>query len=449
MEIVKKNLVSIIMGVVAILGVVAIYVWPIPGLYVTLGTELRSRLIVGGQVSGLLKAQRTLPLLRIDTTVQDPLNTFPNERVIEAGNNALTALTNRANEMFQVAVKANQHDLLTPTELPNPQDKDKYDYAEKYVAETKGYARWRAILNALGKPTAAEITQAQADKRAAINSQYLIQLPNGGGIDPDSQKIADAEYKTELPSIASDVQKLRAMQISCYLEDKVLQGVDTTNINVTNTQNMTPAMIFDTQMNIWCIDDVCHAIADCNKTYSDPAVPGGPPVDDALHAPIKMLEIMTPYSAQAGGTAQPDIHTALVKYAPASDTERVCNAMYDVVRYQIRLVVDAEKLPLVIRQFQANRFLTVQMVQIVQVMDPAVQAVAGYRFGDKPCLEVEFRCEELFLHQWTDPILPDSRKPNLGNQGNSDIDIDAANAAAATPDQSGGDPNATPDQGGR
>ena len=66
MEIVKKNLVSIIMGVVAILGVVAIYVWPIPGLYVTLGTELRSRLIVGGQVSGLLKAQRTLPLLRID-----------------------------------------------------------------------------------------------------------------------------------------------------------------------------------------------------------------------------------------------------------------------------------------------------------------------------------------------------------------------------------------------
>src|SRR5947199_363716 len=52
MEIVKKNLVSIICGVVALLALVAVFVWPLDGYYQTLQEKAKKRAEVQGKVSG-------------------------------------------------------------------------------------------------------------------------------------------------------------------------------------------------------------------------------------------------------------------------------------------------------------------------------------------------------------------------------------------------------------
>src|ERR1700722_7881058 len=105
MDIVKKNLVSIIMGVVAILGVVAVYVWPTPGLYVKLKGLLDDRVRFGASVTGLFSRTPTLPLLSVGVGAQpDSLDGFPNTQVTEAGQAAIDKLHKQADQMYQKAL---------------------------------------------------------------------------------------------------------------------------------------------------------------------------------------------------------------------------------------------------------------------------------------------------------------------------------------------------------
>jgi hypothetical protein len=80
-------------------------------------------------------------------------------------------------------------------------------------------------------------------------------------------------------------------------------------------------------------------------------------------------------------------------------------------------VVDATKVPQILRQLEVGQFITVLNVQFNEVVDPAVAAsslTGGFRYGDKPVVRVEIDCEDLLMRKWTDDILPDSRKSGLG-----------------------------------
>jgi len=52
-----------------------------------------------------------------------------------------------------------------------------------------------------------------------------------------------------------------------------------------------------------------------------------------------------------------------------------------------------------VREFEVGQFITVNNVQVLEVVDPALSASQGYRFGDKPVIRVEFDCEEILLRQ--------------------------------------------------
>jgi hypothetical protein len=114
----------------------------------------------------------------------------------------------------------------------------------------------------------------------------------------------------------------------------------------------------------------------------------------------------------------------------------VCNGLYDVLRFKVKLVVDATKVPQILRQLEVGQFITVLNVQYDEVVDPAVAAASqtgGFRYGDKPVVRLEIDCEDLLMRKWTDNILPDSRKSGLGKGA-----LGTAGAADNSSGESGG-----------
>src|SRR4051812_33050911 len=84
MEIVKKNILSIICGVVALLALVA-SVWPLGGMKDTLNTELTARTAVYSSLQSLKGKTRHAPVVNPDNPESETLSRFPNDDLIKEG----------------------------------------------------------------------------------------------------------------------------------------------------------------------------------------------------------------------------------------------------------------------------------------------------------------------------------------------------------------------------
>jgi hypothetical protein len=407
LQILKKNLFSIIFGILAVLAVVSKF-YPLAGMYKVLQGELNERVSVDQHVQSLLSAQRHMPILSPDQTNPDVLDVFPTQEVIDAGKNAVAAVTSQADKLVQAAVQKNTHAILFPNALPTPDDPTKYSFAQKYIAETTNYARWQQILNSCGTPTPDEVTAATNQKQAAIFAQYGV-VPGG----PDSPALRQAQesFTEATTTLKQDMEIQRSQQFSVYLEPGALPYFQ--SIGTTAGKLPDAGQIWDAQLGVWIVDDVTSAIARINKEYSDPDSPGGPPDDVIVHAPIKQLQSLQNI-AQSNSGKPDDLQAGVGSPTPVapniSSTGRVTNALYDVYQFDLRLVVDADKIPQILRDFQLDQFITVLNVQILEVVDPAVAAQSGYRYGDKPLVTLEITGEDLLMKNWTADLLPDSRK---------------------------------------
>jgi hypothetical protein len=433
MAVVKKNLASIIMGVLAVLAVVGVYVWPIPKLYVKLQGELQQSVSMGGEIDSTLHTPRTLPNLSPDTTDSKDLDGFPNDTAINGTQKAIDAFKAQADKMFQAAVKINNdpHTLLVDKELPNPDALTTNLYQKAYGDTTTNYAWLIPILNFTARPTSDQVSAAKDALKAQIDNQLLVHTGTGGDVTEQSRHEADHAYSTQVDLVEGRLDEQAAETHSIYLEDKTLAAIDTKLGQIAAGQAPPPPeKIFDTQLGLWCITDIANAIQRCNAKNCDIDSQTQQPKNDIIHNPIKQIEVIGPPIPTIAGTP-----TGLVtKQVTASVSARSCNSTYDVVAYTVRLVVDAEKVPLILRELQSGQFLTVLKVQVLQVFDPALTATNDYRYGDKPCVELELQVEELFLHQWTDPLLPDARKQGFGGNANANGQMQIDNGT--------GDPNA-------
>jgi hypothetical protein len=416
MQVLKKNLASLIFAVVAILAVVSVF-WPIGGWYDQLQTQLDRRVAVAGQMTSLASAPRMMPTLSPDQATPAQLTVFPVQEVINAGIAATGQVTAQAAAMVDTAVKANRHsDLLFPNCLPKPDDSTRFSFAQKYQEATTNYAQWQPILNSGRRPTDDEINADLQALRDKINSEKLTYGPpdaqGNRQVNPASQQDADDQFNTESPLRKPQMQMDAATKYSVYLEPGALSFDQTINVHVPPQADK----IFDAQLAIWTIDDVTHAIARCNQLYSDGDAADGPPKADILHAAIKRIDLIGNPQAVNGTAADFTAGNGgpTPKEANVSASGRVCNALYDVVNFKVDLTVDAAKLPQIVREFEVGQFITVNNVQVLEVVDPALSASQGYRFGDKPVIRVEFDCEEILLRQWTNDVLPDTKKNGIG-----------------------------------
>jgi hypothetical protein len=394
-------------------------------------------------MDSLQRQQRMMPLLSPDEVNPAPLDVFPTQPVIDAAGRATQQVSDEAAKMVQRAQIANQHNLFFPNELPKPDDQSRYEFAYNYQQATAGYTRWQAILDSTVPPTADEI-KGELDKlQNQINQNRLVPDSSGNGYTAASQEEAKEEFDLESPSVEPRMELERAQQHRVYLLPNSLP-IDPT---ITRLQVPTPEKICNAQLVMWILDDVAEAIARANESYSEPASAGGPPQHDILHSAVKQIEAVDlatggPVISSNASDISAGKNSLVPKVPTVSPSGRVCNALYDVVRFRIRLIVDAAKVPQIIRELEVGQFITVLNVQFDEVIDPAVMGAGagpgggnqegGFRFGNRPVIRIDLDCEELFMHAWTDSILPDSMKAGLG-KGSMSPDNNGGGASGMAP----------------
>ncbi len=111
----------------------------------------------------------------------------------------------------------------------------------------------------------------------------------------------------------------------------------------------------------------------------------------------------------ASGAAQPNT-TDLSR----SMTGRASGADYDVVLMQISMDIDPSYLNKFIDQlYRRNMGYTVLSIKS-RTIDPLDRASNGYIYGETQVAEVELLVEGLLFRNWTQPIMPDATRTQLG-----------------------------------
>jgi hypothetical protein len=448
-EILKKNSLSIACGVVAIVAVVAAY-WPVGGKFAELKTESDQHAGLFSQLTGLRDKERKLPLTDPAQTTQDPLSIFPNEKTIELGTKVTGEVSDQSKKMVDFVVNLNRREhvqtprtddgnatttLLVPEALPTPtSDTPKFRFGDLYklvlntnadqpvsmttdpkLRDAKAPNLANDILHAGVPPTEAQITDAKAKLWNETFSPRII-LVNG---QPVNQQQITQDYQNAAIKLPDDMKLEVAQQKKVYLApDALVQNPNVIANNVPATVD-----IWYAQVALWIQQDVCNAIAQANAKSTN-----------ILNAPIKhliKLNIPQPpgmYTLQlvaaagaAPGTAPPaapveggDTQTLPKTTNDANGiTGRVSNPFYDVIRFQLVLNVEASQVPYVISALSANRLLSVYNMDVVAV-DSTERAAAGFIYGANPVVQLNLKCETLFMRKWTAPLMPDNVKTALG-----------------------------------
>src|SRR5687768_16916548 len=113
MDIVKKNILSIICGVIVLLAIIA-SVYPLGGYIEELDGKLKARQAVASEVDGMATKQRQLPVVDPDTTETQPLTTFPNDAIIKKGDEVTKQVAAESLKMRDAAVDLNLKSHLDP-----------------------------------------------------------------------------------------------------------------------------------------------------------------------------------------------------------------------------------------------------------------------------------------------------------------------------------------------
>jgi hypothetical protein len=413
MEMVKKNLFSISCGVVALLALIA-WFWPVGSMYSSFQDDLKKRVEVDGKAKSMKSKPRTVPPVGADGTPQ-PLTHFPNAETIKAVKDATDALTQNADQTLAFVVDMNHagHDLLEPGSLPAPIDNNQnFHFRSQYIAmmdyggkpdpldrrnpDAGPFNLLDQVLNATKLATAGEIKDAQ-DKKWAADYQPRVYTVNGQEINrPD----IEAQFAKDTATFVKDFHQARASQFRIYCEPDALTRAP----HLTPTDTPSATDIWFAQMTLWVEQDVCEAIRVMNKNVK--LEPGQgiqmSPVKNLIEVTISpdvRMYVMGQSVSLTPGGAQPELDPSQKMFS-ISPTGRVCNTLYDVVKFRVTAVVLPGHLQEFLERLRYRRLLTVTQMSVQDVDWKAAEDL-GYIYGPARCVEVTLDCEELFMRDWT------------------------------------------------
>jgi len=453
MDIVKKNLVSIILGVVALAAVVANF-YPMTGMYEELHGKADARAKIDGDLKGLLSKPRTLPSLTEGGQTQ-PLQYFPTPRIIEQGKEATKKVSDGSMALLDGVVKMNVHEPLFPGALPGQMGDpvSAGEFARRYVQITglanpdtrKGSAfvtkyKWGI------PPLDPEVTAAAEAKKNEITNDMKRVDTTGNII---NQGEIDAAVAQSIQGLPDNMRMDVAKGSMVYVDPAGL--TISPNVGVVGTPPE-PSTIWWAQVGLWVQEDIAKAVLEIN---SQPRSDGTKPAN-VMEAPVKEIVKITvppaflgvtplqPGQAQqppAEGAAPPppsDPNAALQPNKAWSPTGRVNNGLFDVMQFDVDMVVEADQVPWVLDQIGKGRLISITQVSAINALDSAVAKGGGFFYGNRPVVDVKFRCEELFMRKWTKDLMPPPVRKQLAIP-----DEPAPGAAPAAPA-----PAATPPAGG-
>lgn len=410
MELVKKNILSIICGVVALAAIVFHFAYT-RGHFSTLETEAKARADKAGVVTGLLKEDRAWPA--VTDAAPAKLDRFPNPPTIQAAEGLTTQLHAEVTKLMTKAVEINRdgYDLLVPGSLPRPNDPQKYDFRDAYNAvltpggKPKAYDPNRPLVNlpdgllkSAVPPTDQEIAQAKVALWKELYAPKIIVVNNA----PVNLKEIVADYKKALAGFDEKFKRDRATNYKVYLEPGALAIKPSLYLATARAAPSVEDMWYG-QMSYWIQQDVCRAVARMNERSA--SIPTSPvkhlvkvdvKQDGSMYARGAATAAAAP-SAEGGGAPAADPNA---KNFALSPTGRMCNPIYDVVHFDVRAVVDAAVVKEFVRMLQYGRFINVVKADM-QVVDLAEAVDTGYDYGSRPVVELTLKCEALFLREWT------------------------------------------------
>lgn len=414
MDIVKKRWLSILCGVVALVAIGVYATW-VNGQRTRLQQDLDKRKQTYDQMQTLLNKPRHLPIVSLTAeAAPEELKHFPSPKIIDAGKAAVKQVQDQSLAVKNEAVAMNKHRLLVEGSLPSPSDAFAFVRAYNEQFNPKNPKSIPAMLNAATPPTESEITSRQAK----LEQDMMAKAPRNaeGEIyqkDQLEQQIKEAQDR--LPEV---MKNEAATQHALYMApDALAQHPD-----LAAGSGMTPdaTKIWYAQMMLWVEQDVAAAIGDLNKTSR--TVDKSPvkqlvalaiPSDDSMYAiPNASASAAAAVPSSTGIPAGPTSNVPanadtepLPKDYSVSPTGRACNGVFDVVHFTIVLKVKSADIGRVITELERGRLITVFQTD-VQSVNSAADAQEGYLLGNSAVAEITLQCEELFLRDWTKPLMP-------------------------------------------
>lgn len=463
MELVKKNLLSIIFGVVAILAIVADF-YPMGGKREALKAEAAAHARKAEDLRGLLTKQRSLPIVKPGGTEAEPLNGFPTKQAVEVAHQATEQVNKAADALaIKASDEINKHKPLVEGALPGtpgdtlPQSRFARYYIGMFPPPSQQASVGGApvappaarpadappslmdILHAGVPPTNDEFAAARVEKQKQVETEVTRLGPNGPINPQEVMDAVNAAFKTLNEEMRSATAK----------KSKVYVAPDAFSLypNMTVASVPEPTHIFWAQIGLWVQEDICKAIADMNEgsanvieapvkrlvkitfvndnTIGQTAQPGPVPVfvspgwtpTQGVGTDSSMSMAMTTDASGAQTPAPPmDLNVDLTKNknVALSPTGRQSNGLFDVVHFEVELEIDAAKVPQVLDSLGSKRYISVIQLESLDSVDSALMRGMGYYFGPKPCVKIKVKCEELFFRSWLQNFVPTRVKTQLG-----------------------------------
>jgi hypothetical protein len=404
MEVIKKNLISVISGVIAI-AAIAVAFTMLSGEKDELNKELEARKSVHGSLSQLLNGNRTLPTVSITPDAQaEKLPRFPSQKIIDQGDAMVKELEKASKEILEAAVKMNKHELQEPGSLPSPPPGMPYRFRESYQRffppppTSPLQSQLAKDLGAGMPPTPEEIRFKVEEKSNQIKKDRLIQTATGFN---NSQQVQEeiAQMARELPRTLRD-------QIAASSRVYINPQTFTAHPQILAAAGApTDVSIYEAQLMLWMQQDVVAAVNDANKDSKS--------IKDSVVKHLVRVTAMPSPIMPTGGTPSVDPDAPVPKEPAVSPTGRVCNGMYDVYHIQVEADVDAARLPDFLRAFGHNRFMTPLWADLRSV-DLAMERAAGHDYGDKPVVNAKVQLEVLYLRAWDKPLMPKDVRAKFG-----------------------------------
>ncbi|HEY7118430.1 MAG TPA: hypothetical protein VH475_17710 [Tepidisphaeraceae bacterium] len=427
MEIVKKNLFSIICGVVAVAAVVAVFVWPLNGYFDELSQKAQARAAVYGKIDTLTRKTRSLPVFDPKNPEAGTLTRFPSNTLIKRGKDAKDEVNAKSMKTYDLAWHLNYqgHGLAVPNSLPNPSSVTQINFRSDLQ---KKFDELREGELAAGVPPTPE--QLEIRKGAIWDELKKKLVVVGDQVTNKDQVMAEYDdLVRKLPDVMKQematghkmyINPLEVMKVSALIPD--------------NGKAPDVVSMWWAQVEYWVARDVGAAIAEMNANAKN-----------VTDAPVKNLVALivkddffpsiggvggavgggrvmgTTADSGAAGDAgatpatggQPDPTVALPDGSSISPTKRISNNLFDVVQFTMSVDVDADQVALFLKTLATNRFLTVTRLEMNPV-DSQLMQVGGYVYGSRPVVTLNLDCESLFMRQWTINLMPDMIKRALG-----------------------------------
>jgi len=337
------------------------------------------------------------------------------------------------------------HEVLAKDLLPVPvgsgaeETRLKFEFLARMAGDAQLgqksiYADVFPAIGAGGPPDMVKLATTIQDVQER-ETQRMLAESGAGSLTPEQQ---DELRKLLMERRIAEAQR-RAKEISLYADlssfDPQGFGAETAVIPPAERRDRggtTPSLteVFGWNFDYWVVSDLLRAI---DRANNGP----GATRDNVENAAIKRVERLSikrlpialapPPPGGEIGEDYPTDESSEGADPSVSVTGRVSTDAYDVVPAKLTLVVDARRIPDIIRAFAETNLMTVLDVDLTEV-DVWEELRQGYFYGgDAPIVRADLLIETVWLRSWTAPLMPADVKTALG--------IEETEADAETPDE--------------